>query len=69
MFEKKKLYYLIYEIEYRDFLPRLLISLSLARENNYVFLITFNKFRKIYNFLPKGVVLFHNLSVAKKKYI
>ena len=67
MLQKKKIFYLIYEIEYSDFLPRLLISLSLAKENNYVFMITFNKFKKIYNFLPKGVVLFHNLSVAKKK--
>ena len=67
MLAKKKIYYLIYEIEYRDLLQRLLISLSVTQKDSYVFLMTFKKFRKIYNFLPKGIVVFQNLGFAKKE--
>jgi surface carbohydrate biosynthesis protein len=67
MLAKKKIYYLIYEVEYRDLLQRLFISLSVTQKNSYVLLMTFKKFRKIYNFLPKGVVVFQNLGFAKKE--
>ncbi len=67
MFTKKKIYYLIYEVEYRDLLQRLFISLSVTQKDSYVFLMTFKKFRKIYNFLPKGIVLFQNIGFAKKE--
>ena len=54
---KVKNYFIIYEIENRDFIQRMLISLELASKGNRVFLVSKYFFYKNFKYFPVGMVL------------
>ncbi len=62
---KKKNYYIIYEIENRDFIPRMLIGLELAKNGNRVFLVSKYFFYKNLNYFPTGMILEKGAKIFK----
>ena len=64
---KKKNYYIIYEIENRDFVQRMLISLDLAKSGNRVFLVSKYFFYKNLNYFPVGMVLEKGITNDEEK--
>ena len=64
---KKKNYYIIYEIENRDFIPRMLIGLELAKNGNRVFLVSKYFFYKNLNYFPTGMILEKGITNDEEK--
>ena len=61
----KKNIYIIYEVEYRDLLPRIKLAENLTKRGFRVFILTLQRLKALNFILPKGIVILQKLSPVK----